>query len=313
MTTAAELIRAFRMATPAEQKQLREAIGMAGGGGQTAATIAANVESLRQGLEVLTEGEATALLSDSSYQVWGVDRGDLIARLVPFLDAHWEALESELGRLCLLCGEYGKSLLMAVERRVRESRRKRGGAEIGALLTLMQMAEQQEKGDEDVLADYQRMVGEYAGAMGKEPGSLVFRGWTMGDLMLLRRCKEWLRAEEPGVFWGDWRELNVRLAVVFSDARRSGMDPQTRAAEGQIRSERSQNLNVLYEGLRKGEERKWGGIVRDVNGRPDDGSGIWGGAVDAMEMAGAIAKWMEGRAKEQGVEGAERGGYRLMP
>ncbi len=60
--------------------------------------------------------KATALLSDSGLLVWGVVEGDLVELLVPYVDAHWEALESEqLARAALLCGAYGQRVLRKVE------------------------------------------------------------------------------------------------------------------------------------------------------------------------------------------------------
>ena len=86
--------------------------------------------------------------------------------------------------------------------------------------------------------------------------------------------------------WGDWMQLNQRLYGVFMRCKRTGLEPGVN--ERQVRWERAQHPNVLYPGLRKGEPARWGGYLDDVNGGPDQGQRVWGGARNAEEMAAAI-------------------------
>jgi hypothetical protein len=147
---------------------------------------------------------------------------------------------------------------------------------------------------------YGQLVADYAGALGG--AGLVFGGFSAGDIALLRACKEFVRRHDPGLFQGDRERLSRRLAALFTSAKRTGMDPETARREGEIRAERAKYPNVLFAGLRKGEPAKWGGRVRDVGGRPDDGSGLWGGARDYSEMEAALRAWMVERAKEKGLD-----------
>ena len=326
MTTATEVIKALRAATSSERAQILEALGNGVSRAHTAATVAANVSSLREGLEVLSEEQAVALLADSSYSVWATSEKELLALLEPYLDAHWEQLEGELGRLCLLCGRFGESVLRKVEQRVRRARRSRGAAEIAQLSSLMEIArarvleEAVEAGkeidqagiDEAVSGVYQELLAAYARELGNEPGAFVFGGFSAGDIALLRSCKRWIERNEPGVYRGGWKELNERLAVLFTRARRSGLTPDVEAREVVIRAERRRQPHVLFAGLRKGEEAKWGGYLRDVGGRAEDGSEVWGGGRDLGEMCEAMDRWLEEQAKEKGIERGERGGYRWL-
>jgi hypothetical protein len=317
-----ELIKAIRSATATERAELLAAIGQQPGGPvHTAATVAANVATLRQVLEVLDERQATALLSDSGLHVFGVVESDLLAVLTPFVDAHWEALESELGRVLLLCGAYGRSVLGKVERRVRDARRNRGAIEIAQVQVLMEAAKAaaNESGadegavDADAARLYEQLLAEYAGALGGDGGGLIFGGFTVDDIGLLRSCKRFVEVHEPDVMRGDRLVLNQRLAGLFTRARQTGMDPETARNEAAIRAERAKYPNTLFAGLRKGEPAKWGGRIRDVDGRPDNGNGLWGGARDFEEMEAALRGWMNERAKEKGMElGVQHVGY-LLP
>ncbi|QVV66773.1 hypothetical protein [Synechococcus sp. LA31] len=327
MSDATAVIKALRQATASEKQQILEALGQGTGSrAHTAATVAANVESLRAGFEVLSEEQAVALLADSSFSVWATSEGELLGLLEPWMDAHWEALEGELGRLCLLCGRFGESVLRKVEQRVRRARRGRGAAEIAQLSSLMELARGQaleaamEKGleldeaalDEAVSGVYQELLAAYARELGNEPGAIVFGGFSAGDIALLRECKKWIERNEPSVYRGGWKELNERLAALFTRARRSGMAPGVAEREMQIRAERRRQPNVLFKGLRKGEEAKWGGYLRDVGGRAEDGSEVWGGGRDLEEMCGAMDRWLEEQARMKGIERGERGGFRLL-
>lgn len=40
---------------------------------------------------------------------------------------------------------------------------------------------------------------------------------------------------------------------------------------------------------------------------------LLGGGKDGVEMAQSIARWMDEKAKEKGMEKGERGGFRLIP
>lgn len=319
--SAADVVKALRAATPAERKQILEALdGAPGSAYLTAATVAANVASLREGLPVLTEGMATALLSSSERQVWGVAEADVLEVLVPFVDAHWDELEGELGRLCLLCGVWGRGVLVKVRRLVNEGRRVRGAAEIAQLQALMELASagadgeaDQDAMDAEVLRAYEALLAEYAALQQGDGVGFVFGAWSASDLALLRACKRYVERHEPHLWRGDWKRLNEHLAKHLMWAKRTGLDPETRMRERQIRAERRAQPNVLFTGLRKGEPEKWGGAVKDVGGRRDDGSGVWGGGRDLGEMMRAMERWMEERAREQGIEGGERGGYRLIP
>jgi len=324
--TTTELIQAIRAATATERKAILEAIGQQPSGPvHTAASIAANVESLRQVFEVLSEQQATALLSSSGLQVWGVVEGDLVELLTPYVDGHWEALESELGRAVLLCGEYGRRVLGKVESRVRKARRSRGAAEIAQVSVLLEMARAaamaEAKAGEGVdgaaegeaARIYESLLAEYAGALGSDGSGFVFGAFTAGDLAMLRACKRYVERHEPHLMAGDWKTLNERLAGLFGRARETGMDPETRMREREIRWERRQQPHVLFPGLRKGEEAKWGGYLRNVDGRADDGSGVWGGGRDFGEMERAMRVWMEGRAREKGIDSGLRNAGHLLP
>ena len=322
MTTAAEVIKALRAATPSERAQIMEALGSGSSRAHTAASVAANVATLREGFEVLSEEQATALLADSSYSVWATNEKELVGLLEPWMDAHWEALEPELGALCLLCGRFGESVIRKVEQRVRRARRSRGAAEIAQVSALMEMARAEalkKKGEADgaevdtaAAAAYQELLAEYARLLGNEPGAVIFGVFSAEDLALLRGCKRYIERNEPSVYRGGWKELNERMAVLFTSARRSGLLPEVEMREGQIRAERRRQPNVLFAGLRKGEEMKWGGYLRDVGGRAEDGSEVWGGGRDLGEMCEAMERWLAERAKEKGLESGERGGYRLL-
>ena len=307
--TPAELIQALRAATKAEQAQILAAIGQQPGGpAHTAASIAANVAALRETLEVLDERQATALLSDAGHHVFGVAEADLLELLTPYLDAHWESLESELGRVMLLCGPYGRYVLGKAEKRVRSGRLTRGAGEIAQVQVLLDAARAAAKGagdeaavDAETARLYEALLAEYAGAL-REGGGLIFGGFTAGDIALLRECKRFVQTYEPNLFKEERLKVNARLAVLFTRARETGMDPETARHEREIRAQRANYPNTLFAGLRKGEPAKWGGTRRDVNGAPDDGRGLWGGERDFEEMEMALRSWMDERAKELGVE-----------
>jgi hypothetical protein len=160
---------------------------------------------------------------------------------------------------------------------------------------------------------YEALLAEYAAVLGSDGSGFVFGAFTAGDLRMLRACKRWLEREEPHVMRGDWKTLNERLAGLFARARETGMPPDVQAREMQIRRERREQPNVLFPGLRKGEEAKWGGYLRDVGGKADDGSGVWGGGRDFGEMERALRVWMEGRAREKGIEMGLRHWGHLLP
>jgi hypothetical protein len=164
---------------------------------------------------------------------------------------------------------------------------------------------------EHVNAAYQSLVAEYGQQLGIAPGADAICGWEVGDLFLLGRCKQWLQRTDPRVYWGDWMQLNQRLYGVLMRCKRTGLEPGVN--ERQVRWERAQHPNVLYPGLRKGEPARWGGYLDDVNGRPDQGQRVWGGARNAEEMAAAIGRWAAERSREKGIESDERGGWRLLP
>ncbi len=322
-STPAELIRALRSATAAERSQIMAAIGQQPAGPvHTAATVAANVATLRAVLEPLNEQQAVALLAESASVIGGVVEADLVALLTPFLDAHWEALEGDLGRVALLCGAYGRRVLGAAERRVRDARLKRGAVEIAHVEVLLEAAKAHAKeaggeaGSEGAVDAttarlYGQLLADYAGELSGT--GLVFGGFTAGDIALLRACKEFVGRHRPGMLQGDRLVLNKHLAALFTRAKKTGMDPETQLHESQIRAERAQYPNVLFTGLRKGEPAKWGGRVRDVDGRPDNGSGLWGGERDFVEIERALRAWMVERAKEKGMElGVQHVGH-LLP
>ena len=324
--SAAEVVQALRRASSVEKAEIMKALGQAPAGStaRTAAVVAENVASLREALPVLTEVMATALLADSSLAVWGVTEGEMLETLVPHLDAHWEVLESRLGELALICGRHGVALLQRAEKRVTSARRKRGASEIAQLQGLMALAQEralqekreegqevdQEAVDGEVAAAYQELLADYAAVVGSDGEVPIFGGFTAADLYMLRRCKQWLAKHEPGVFHGGWKELNERLAALFSRSRRTGLDPFTEAELSSIKRVRRSQPHVLFEGLRKGEEAKWGGYLNDVNGRADDGSLVWGGAKDLQTMMNAMEKWRKARNPDGS---GENGAYRYLP
>ena len=318
--STAELIKALRAATTAERTEILSAIGQQPAGPvHTAATIAANVATLREVLEVLDERQATALLSDSGLRVWGVVEGDLLEVLIPYVDAHWEALEPDLGRVGLLCGEWGRRLLGKVERRVRAARLRRGAGEIAQVQALIAAARVAMEGDSEAIdqeaaSAYEALLAEYAAVLGAEGGGgFIFGGFTAGDIALLRMCKRFMEKHEPERMRGSWLEINERLAYLYGRAKATGMDPETAMNESRIRAERREQPHVLFPGLRKGEPAKWGGYLRDVGGRADDGSGIWGGVRGYEEMEAAMRAWMEERAKGKGIESGLRNVGHLLP
>ena len=317
--SATDVIAALRSATSSEKSQILEALGTDAGAGGTAARVAADIEAIRGVLAVLTEPEAVLLLSDTAQTVWGVNERELVNKMEPFLDAHWEALEGDLGRIQLVCGVVGKRVLRNAEKRVVGARRQRGAQSIAALLMLEEMARERAaaEGIEEeemlqvVAATYQELVAEYGQQLGLDPGADAIHGWAVGDLLLLGRCKRWLKESDPRTYWGDWKVLNQRLYGIFMSCKRSGMEPGINEAE--VRRERAKHPHVLYAGLRKGEAAKWGGYLENVGGRPDQGQRVWGGGKDAEEMGKSIARWMDEKAKAKGIENGERGGFRLIP
>ena len=56
-----------------------------------------------------------------------------------------------------------------------------------------------------------------------------------------------------------------------------------------------------------------GGFSDDVDGCPDQGQRVWGGAKNAEEMAAAIARWAAEQGKKKGIDFDERGEWRLLP
>ena len=320
--TAAAVIRALRQATSSERSQILQELGSEAAPltVHTQVSIAANVASLREILPVLDERAAVALLADSSLQVsGGFTKRDLVELLADHVDEHWTELEPLLGEVILLCGRFGRTVIMSVADRVRRSRRTRGAAEIAQAMALMELAqakvleqaaaggEQQsntESSAQEAAALYQELLQEYLQSLspGQSPATFVFGLFTAEDLLLLRECKRYVAQHEPQTMRGEWRDLNERLAGLFSRCRRVGMDPFTMMLESQIRAERRQQPHVLFPGLRRGEPARWGGFIDDVGGRPDDGSHHWGGGRSHEEMHKAMLAWAQSRAAAQGVE-----------
>ena len=317
--SAAAVIKALRQATSAEKSQILEALGATSGAAGTAGRVAADIDALRSVLEVISEQEATFLLADTGHTVWGVNEKELVSKLEPFLDAHWEVLQQDLGRIALICGVVGKRVLGATERRVVRARNQRGAQSIASLIILMEQAtaEGQQAGLsegevlERVSSLYQELVADYGQQLGLAPGADAICGWEVNDLILLKQCKMWMKRNQSKVYWGDWMRLNQALYGLFMKCKRSGLPPGVN--ERQVRFDRAKNPNVLYQGLRKGEAMKWGGYLEDVNGQADQGQRVWGGGKDAEEMANALTHWAEERAKAKGIDLAERGaGWRLL-
>ena len=268
---ATDIIRAIRKATPAERKQIADALDGLGSSSLTPVQIASNIESIRDALQCLNEAQAVAMLSESSYSVWSTNTAELEDLVAPYLDAHYATLEDDLGRVALLCGSVGRNVLKQAEKRVQKLRRDRGAQEIAEITTLMQMAADAAKPDEDHMIDhdkadqaaidaYNLLLADYANAAGTDGAAPVFGGFTMADIHLLRSCKKFIRIREKHIFNGPWKALNERLADLFGKCRREGIDPFARADRHRIRIERAKYPNVLFAGLRKGEPAKWGAV-----------------------------------------------------
>ena len=307
MSGASDVVRALRRATPAEREQIRRALGVdAPKAARGALQVAADLEAVREVLEGLTELEAVALLSESVLLLPGVTEGELVEKLVPYVDGHWVELEERLGGLSLVCGGVGRRVLEKVVKGVSKARLERGGTEVASALGIVDAARAAVEGkvdaegiDEVAAELYRELVEGYAAEVSGASG-LVFGAFTARDLGLLRSCKRWLRENEPDTYGGDWRRLNVRLAGMFEESKRSGMDPYTRLRRREIKREQRMQPNVLFKGLREGEPAKWGGYLEDRGGRPDDGGELWGGGRDYGEMQRAVRGWMLSRGK--GIE-----------
>lgn len=258
-SSLAEILAAFRAATPAERQEIATALAAEDPASrdawQAATVVNHQIDSLAN-LLALDPDEASLLLAPS-WVASTVNMEGLVMKIATHIDRNWADLAPNLSRLNALVGGEGRRVVRSAVDLVNRARRKRGEQTISVVLQALDAARQEIAAEamppgshaeipeqrvvDRVLQLANEMIEEHAGLMGRDPRSLVVGFLTGSELRLLSDCKAFVlqkfgRNTSPDAFRSEvWR--------VYRACKRSNYSsPQTADAE---RSARKRSLETL--------------------------------------------------------------------